>query len=116
MSTSQRREPMSRGEFFAFAILAVVVGLLVVRSRESRVAPVLIGTPLPPIMATGWLNTDGPISREDLNGKVVVVDCWATRCPPCRRAMPQLAKLPTILYQVCSPSSFGGIFSHPMCC
>ncbi|MEQ8278651.1 MAG: TlpA disulfide reductase family protein [Deltaproteobacteria bacterium] len=32
-------------------------------------------------------------SLESLKGKVVVVDFWATWCPPCRAAMPGLQKL-----------------------
>jgi thiol-disulfide isomerase/thioredoxin len=30
---------------------------------------------------------------SDYNGKVVVLNIWATWCPPCRREMPDLDKL-----------------------
>ncbi len=87
---------MSRGEFFGFALLAIVVGMLVVSSRSGTggPAPVPVGMPLPPLMAEGWLNVEGgSLTRESLVGKVVVIDCWSTMCPPCRAAMPALAKL-----------------------
>ena len=29
----------------------------------------------------------------DLQGKVVLVDVWATWCPPCRRSLPEVAEL-----------------------
>lgn len=42
----------------------------------------------------GWTQADGRRVRlEDLRGQVVVLDFWATYCPPCREEIPHLIRL-----------------------
>src|SRR3989337_1351882 len=38
--------------------------------------------------------TDGKdIKLSDHKGKIVIIDCWATWCPPCRRGIPDLVEI-----------------------
>ncbi|HEX6185641.1 MAG TPA: TlpA disulfide reductase family protein [Pyrinomonadaceae bacterium] len=57
--------------------------------------------PLPPVATSpgasprgAWTQLDGRrASLEDLRGQVVVLDFWATYCPPCREEIPHLVRL-----------------------
>lgn len=65
--------------------------------------------PMPPVSAShgeslpvasggpprgAWTQLDGRrVSLEDLRGQVVVLDFWATYCPPCREEIPHLVRL-----------------------
>ena len=33
------------------------------------------------------------LKLSDFKGKVIILDFWATRCPPCRREIPDFIKL-----------------------
>ncbi|HKG12946.1 MAG TPA: TlpA disulfide reductase family protein [Pyrinomonadaceae bacterium] len=44
--------------------------------------------------AGAWKQTDGRrATLEDLRGQVVVLDFWATYCPPCREEIPHLVRM-----------------------
>ena len=70
------------------------------RERQPRTT-----LPMPPVAAAhgadagatpagAWTQPDGRRVRlEDLRGQVVVLDFWATYCPPCREEIPHLVRL-----------------------
>ncbi|MGZ3457206.1 MAG: TlpA family protein disulfide reductase [Archangium sp.] len=79
-------------------VLLVVTGLLglagvsylgVQEALRARLAS--DGTVVPPVKLQRY--GGGTLSLTDLKGKVVMLDFWATWCPPCQAEMPSLLKL-----------------------
>ena len=50
------------------------------------------GKKAPELQVKDWVNS-GELKLEDLKGKIVVLDFWATWCAPCRREIPMLNAL-----------------------
>lgn len=74
------------------AIVAAAPFLWTIGGSSVKDPGLEIGQPLPTLSGSGTVN--GPLpSPEDLKGKVVVVNCWATWCPQCHTGMPDLVKL-----------------------
>lgn len=71
----------------ALALLLTLKG--VEEARQSR--GIGKGTPAPELRAEKY--GGGELALSDLRGKVVMLDFWATWCPPCVQEMPTLVKL-----------------------
>ena len=75
-------------------IIGVAVAiLLTMQGQRPKAASPYAGRPLPPLQVAGWINTDKPLTTADLQGKIVLVDFWATWCRPCVRGLPKLIEV-----------------------
>ena len=92
-------------------VFVVGLGLLcVVLSGCGAAPPVAVGNkpvsindqpmkdapsrPLKPVAEMNWTTFDGTVQKlKDYPGKVVILDFWATYCPPCIEEIPHLMEL-----------------------
>jgi len=84
----------SGGSFWALLVLLIAAAATLVALQSGRTRPdasgAYVGKILPPLDAAGWINTKGPLTAEDLRGKIVLVDFWASDCIPCIQKLPEL--------------------------
>lgn len=75
-------------------LVGVIVGLVVVLigvGRIAGIAPVVVGSAAPNVVATDFHGN--PVQLDDLRGEVILLNIWATWCPPCREEMPSMQRL-----------------------
>jgi thiol-disulfide isomerase/thioredoxin len=86
-----------KGDFASKALLVLtavfgVAGLVylgVMEAHRSKLMPDGASTPSFQMARYGG----GKVALSDLRGKVVMLDFWATWCPPCQEELPSLVKL-----------------------
>jgi peroxiredoxin len=84
-----------------FGIISVITGYLVLNQSQSggkaKSIPVdtsSVGAPASPIFGLVLPDSTGHAQAlEQWRGKILVVNYWATWCPPCREEMPGFARL-----------------------
>lgn len=81
------RDLLVSGGFLLLVVGLVVVGWL---NRETRIV-LEEGEPAPSLELPSLAG--GTVSLEELRGKVVLLNIWATWCPPCVKEMPSMQRV-----------------------
>ena len=72
-------------------VIMLTIGLLITGCSAGSNQPLQVGDTAPHFK---FRNLDGQsVSLSDLLGKPVLLNFWATRCPPCRKEMPYIQEV-----------------------
>ncbi len=86
----------ARGQWTVVGIVVAVLALglfAATRFLGDELYAVEVGSEAPTFSAVTLDTPAKPVSLDDYRGKVVLVNVWATWCPPCREEMPSMQAL-----------------------
>ena len=76
---------------YLWAAVAVVMVVTIAWAGRENYRPVITGTSAPDFVASDLACNQ--VSLSDYEGRVVLVNVWATWCAPCRNEMPSMQRL-----------------------
>jgi peroxiredoxin len=84
----------SRGQWIAVGVIIAVLGgaLIAGMALSPELRPVRPGSEAPSFEAVD-VATGARVSLSDYEGDIVLLNLWATWCPPCEREMPSMQRL-----------------------
>lgn len=86
----------SRKQLLVVASIVIVAAILLGAGRyflSDELAPVGLGAKAPGFAVMTLDSTPVKKTLDDYRGQVVLINIWATWCPPCRVEMPSIEKL-----------------------
>jgi peroxiredoxin len=89
-------QPLQRKILFSLLVIAGLIWTLFSADQEGKATAGLIPAPRAGFLAPDFrLSTPSGqvISLSDFRGQAVLVNLWATWCPPCRAEMPAMQKM-----------------------